>query len=338
MPAIITHQLFGEEVYEQLAIEIGESPACRESFLLGNHGPDPLFFLRALPMSEWDKKLGGLLHAKLPSKLFQAINDVFICGEGQALEGIGREGVRKSADVANRDDKAGILKAYGLGFVCHYLLDSTVHPLVFAQQAAICDSGFEGLSRKRDWHTVHALIETELDEYVLTMKRGVSVRDYCPHREALVCSKSGLAAISMAYSLVVGKVYGKPCSSMAFANAVSVYRAAQTLLDSRRSAVGPHLNRVLSPHGRYPFIQAMTHDGRLRHACPFCNDDAIAWPSAHVKGVFITESFDQLYQKAFSRALQWVPRFASGLVTVDDCRLFTRNINFSGVPNAVHSA
>ena len=49
MPAIITHDLFGEAVYEGDAYFIGIDPEQRFAFLLGNQGPDPLFYARANP-------------------------------------------------------------------------------------------------------------------------------------------------------------------------------------------------------------------------------------------------------------------------------------------------
>lgn len=37
-------------------------------------------------------------------------------------------------------------RAYALGYVCHYLLDSTVHPLIISQVNALCGAGVEGLT------------------------------------------------------------------------------------------------------------------------------------------------------------------------------------------------
>lgn len=39
-------------------------------------------------------------------------------------------------------------RAYALGYVCHYLLDSTVHPLIISQVNALCAAGVEA-SRPR---------------------------------------------------------------------------------------------------------------------------------------------------------------------------------------------
>ena len=46
MPAIITHDFFGRDVYDNLFKTIGGSRDEADAFLLGNQGPDPLFTLR----------------------------------------------------------------------------------------------------------------------------------------------------------------------------------------------------------------------------------------------------------------------------------------------------
>ena len=49
MPAIITHDLFGKDVYGETFDTIGGSRDAAEAFLLGNQGPDPLFFVAPDP-------------------------------------------------------------------------------------------------------------------------------------------------------------------------------------------------------------------------------------------------------------------------------------------------
>ena len=44
MPAIITHDFFGRDVYDALFQTIGGSRDEADAFLLGNQGPDPLFY------------------------------------------------------------------------------------------------------------------------------------------------------------------------------------------------------------------------------------------------------------------------------------------------------
>ena len=44
MPSLITHDFFGRDVYDRLFGTIGGSRDEAEAFLLGNQGPDPLFY------------------------------------------------------------------------------------------------------------------------------------------------------------------------------------------------------------------------------------------------------------------------------------------------------
>ena len=310
MPAIITHHMFGTDVYGELAPIIGSADACREAFLLGNQGPDPLLFLRALPLGVFIRKIGGLMHAERPSELLLAFHGRFV--------------------DSRTGEAASVLKAYALGFLCHYLLDSAVHPLVFAQQRAYCDSGMEGLSRVHDWHGIHFLIEAELDEYVLASKLGVTVREFPPHREILRCTAEALKPISTAYADVARVMYRKKVPMPLFAASVELYRCVQLMLDGRRSHIAHRVDyaRLAGPY--FLTVDTLTHSGTLRVDTPFANHDHIPWPHHHNPGEIVNESFDDLFALAFSRALEFLPLFAQRNITLDDCRDITCGRNFSG--------
>ena len=62
MPAIITHDLFGKDVYGKTFDTIGGSRDAAEAFLLGNQGPDPLFFVAPDPRYRRVGKLASTLH------------------------------------------------------------------------------------------------------------------------------------------------------------------------------------------------------------------------------------------------------------------------------------
>lgn len=163
MPAIITHDLFGKDVYGKTFDTIGGSRDAAEAFLLGNQGPDPLFFVAPDPRYRRVGKLASTLHRTRPAEFLVAL---------------------KSAVRELPAQERSVGRAYALGYVCHYLLDSTVHPLVISQVNALCAAGVEGLTAE-DAHEVHAVIETELDELVLTAKRGETVATYHPATSVL---------------------------------------------------------------------------------------------------------------------------------------------------------
>ena len=109
MPAIITHDLFGKDVYGKTFDTIGGSRDAAEAFLLGNQGPDPLFFVAPDPRYRRVGKLASTLHRTRPAEFLVAL---------------------KSAVRELPAQERSVGRAYALGYVCHYLLDSTVHPPV----------------------------------------------------------------------------------------------------------------------------------------------------------------------------------------------------------------
>ena len=63
MPAILTHDFFGRSVLEDVSSLLKvRSTAERDAFLLGNQGPDPLFYLVVDPLMHKWGPLGNALH------------------------------------------------------------------------------------------------------------------------------------------------------------------------------------------------------------------------------------------------------------------------------------
>ena len=309
VPAIITHHLFACEAYEKLASTIGDGPSVKDAFLLGNIGPDPLLCLKVFPDYVPYRKLGSLMHRSRPTELLAAFHKHFVGAEGA---------------------QADALRGFALGFLCHYLLDSTVHPLVYAQQRAICGIGIEGFEGRNMAGTVHALIETELDEYVLFKTLGVTVDTFVPHREILVCSGWALDAISTSMMDVVRGVYGIRIPALLFGSSVRLYRRAQLVLDAERDGLRSRYDyaRIVGKH--YPHVLALAHKPVRCTSTMFSNDDHVPWPHPFAPGAVMDASFDDLYRAAFEKAMLYVPRFAEPGFSRSDCEALTGNLTFSG--------
>lgn len=88
----------------------GITPVAQDVMILGAQGPDPLFMLGIFPLrlSSKPSKLGNRLHSYRTG--------AFLC----ALCRLAKDGT----DVD---------RAYALGFLTHYALDSTVHPYVYCK-------------------------------------------------------------------------------------------------------------------------------------------------------------------------------------------------------------
>ena len=130
-------------------------------------GQDPLFYLVIDPLMRKWSPLGNAMHAARPALLLLAMREA-----AAGLEGRERT----------------LARAYVAGFACHWLLDSTVHPLVYHWQNGICDAGVEGLD-ERAASKVHAEIERDLDEAVLFSLTGQTVATYRPHARTLAASQ-----------------------------------------------------------------------------------------------------------------------------------------------------
>ena len=82
MPGIATHYVYGLEVYRELFPEIGAGVAQRDAFLLGNQGPDPLFYLVVSPLAKRLRSLGSTMHAQKTPELLHAFHRCFVSAAG----------------------------------------------------------------------------------------------------------------------------------------------------------------------------------------------------------------------------------------------------------------
>ena len=98
MPAGYTHYCFGKDVYKHLDDQNIKDLLLRNEncFLIGLHGPDIFFYER------WNK-IARKMHQEKANTFFEKAQDI----------------IQSEAQLA-----------YILGFICHYLLDSQMHPYI----------------------------------------------------------------------------------------------------------------------------------------------------------------------------------------------------------------
>ncbi len=309
MPGIATHYVFGTDAYRAAEQAIGDRPEGLAAFLLGNQGPDPFFYLAATPMERPIRRIGKTMHRQRTAALLQAMHDRL---------------------VASAEDP--VLVAYALGFLCHFILDSTVHPLVYAQEHAICSIGIERLKGEWPHHVAHATIETSIDEYMLTTKLGTTAAAMPPHRTMLRCPPEALAVISGALADVISQVYETECPDSAFATAVGLFRTSQKVLDSKSSGLRRRLDLLPKGGAAMAYVRSLSHrPGALPHTS-FTNDDHIAWPHAFVKGQVVSASFDELYAQSKSKAQETLPAFAQAAADDGLFEAIVGGVNFLGQP------
>lgn len=135
MPTTFTHYLHGQCVYHDIANKHYFDPNYMDYFNVGVHGPDIVFYYHFLNPKD-KNKVGYDMHLMMGDELFTRFKQIYL----QHTE----------------KDKA---MAYLCGFICHFALDSSFHPMIYRIQ--------------REGKFTHSLIETQLDRTLLTLK-GVS--------------------------------------------------------------------------------------------------------------------------------------------------------------------
>ncbi len=130
MPATYAHYRLGNETSKLLPEKLKKIVYSNyESYALGMHGPDLLFYYKPLTVNATNAK-GYAIHEALASEFFARAGEIYK-----------KRGMR-AAD-----------EAYLLGFLCHFALDSEAHPIVNAEM--------------KSKNLTHTEIESAFDKYLL---------------------------------------------------------------------------------------------------------------------------------------------------------------------------
>ena len=302
MPAIICHHIFGEDAAAMLPEGMIDGEEELLAFLLGNQGPDPLFArFSTLPgAAAADHRLAHQMHDGR-------------CG--QALMAF-RDGVQH---LPVADERIG--RAFVLGLLAHYRLDSVAHPFVFAQQEALAAASPALAGAQED---LHAVIESDIDSWILWEKRRATVLERPAHmnlmRTERICRVAGALFSQVAFS-----VYGRTMGAEEYGACVADYEFEYRVLDPAGSltarAVGA-VERIVKPHS---FAQAMTHRVVRSCECAAANLDRRGW-SDPTDGRVRHESFADLFEEALAGYPELAETFVRGNIEF--------SLNYNGAPEA----
>lgn len=280
MPAILAHHLFGRALLARYEKQTPLTREVRDAFLLGNQGPDPLFFAVHPAYLMSTKSLARRMHREGIEEYFEAWRNM-----------LNRSAIK--------DHTHKVLRAYVHGALCHYRLDRTIHPLVCAHVEALCSAGIKGLDPK-DASFVHGQLEADLDVYLLYQLTGCKLEEYCIPKQVLYASDETLSGIDALYGAAAG-LYRIKVPRKVFSRSIKDMRKAQKLLYSpggtKRTVLG-HLERLVRRHS---LLQAVSHSSKPESMAWFINEDHGAWlhPTTNAMS---TQSFDELFDAALKGA------------------------------------
>ena len=223
MADFVTHHLFGEQTLTvfpapaQLAA--ARRPVC---FRWGLQGPDPLFY-RKIALGSPLHSLGNQMHSEKTDELFFALSRAV-----NRLTGDARE----------------MAEAYFYGFLCHYALDSQLHPYVYCrqQEARASDPSLSASA-------VHCQIESDIDYALYEHVHEAPVTDFDPDAFYQLADDE-IAVLAVLLHYVLGAVYGRRVDTADLRGAFREMLSWENFLYSESTAVYRGAKRVEKLIGR----------------------------------------------------------------------------------------
>ncbi len=183
MADFATHTLFGERILPELPAMaqrvFHRRPAA---FYWGCQGPDLLFFRKALFGSGPLHKYASLMHGEKNTELFACMLQYI-----NALD----------------DTEQETALSYFYGFLCHYALDSEIHPYVYCRQYELAEK-YPSVSGS----ALHCQIETDIDSALYPRLKKEPVTSFAPETRYTI-AKEQCFVIARIYTYLLKKVYGQ---------------------------------------------------------------------------------------------------------------------------------
>lgn len=287
MADFVSHHLFGEQTCAVFPASV-QALAQRRSacFYWGCQGPDPLFFRKILLGSPLHK-LGNRMHSERTDELFAALARAVHSLSGDAHE---------------------IAAAYFYGFLCHYALDSTIHPYVYCRQEQI-----RAVDAQLSASAVHCQIESDIDYLMYEGARHTQVTNFEPEEYYRLAAEEK-AVLSVLMHAVLQAVYGADVPTHDLRRSFEEMLSWQTFLFSESRAVYCGAQRVERLLGRGALLT-----GHMKMGCP--DWDALnlqrmpwrnLWKPAETQTHSVPELFGLARMTAAALAGQYAAQFDTG--------------------------
>ncbi|MBS6546756.1 MAG: hypothetical protein KH319_05175 [Butyricicoccus pullicaecorum] len=287
MADFVSHYLFGELALEAFPTVVQLAAARRPAaFNWGLQGPDPLFY-RSVAFGSPLHKYGNQMHSEHTDELFFAFSRAVnrMTGENRA-----------------------IAEAYFYGFLCHYALDSTLHPYVYCRQYE-CQEADPNLNAS----AVHCQIESDIDYALYDREYHAPVTEFDPGKYYQLAHDE-LAVLAVLLHYLLKTVYQVEVSTHDLRSAFREILTAERFLYSEHRAAYRGIQRVegllgkgalLSSHMK---IEAPEWNAlNLGHA-PWRN----LWHPEQERTESVPELFDSAIQTAVHLAGEYAAEFDAG--------------------------
>lgn len=305
MPAIITHHLFGEQSATLLPEGVISTEEELLAFLLGNQGPDPFFFRFAgTPKAiKSSMSLGQKMHEGNIYRAFSVLHE--------------------SVSRLPKHD-APIGRAFALGVLSHYALDRAAHPFIYAQEHAIIAANPD---LRGSGSEVHAVIESDIDSWMLWQKRHSTVLE-CPPASELAYTDRILQVAGALMSQVAWSVFGTEITPSAYPSAVKNMELLYKVIEPYGSLGSNATGAVEGLVKNHSLLQALSHRIVKDNECVAANLEHVQW-----KNPFTGETSNESFLDCFDKASSGWPELALAFTHGgDELKEALAGLNYSGAP------
>ena len=269
MPAATTHSEFAKDVYHSLNNNDQDLITDFNLFLVGAQGPDLLFFNGFSILPGTTCPIGSMMHKeKIPEVIHYF-------------------------DEHTKEDK--ILRSYLYGYLCHYAMDSVIHPLVYAMTKVQKEK-----TNAPDMD-IHFRIESEYDIYTLA-KEGKTWHDYAVYND-LKLNPTDTATLAHLYQGMLAEVFHITLTTKKLERCIKDASLMTRFLkpSEKKYNVAHGLETVLHIPRR---ITGMMLSGRKQYTA--LNEAHDQWHPVFDESIAYTDSYDDLYNKARSFACNMI--------------------------------
>lgn len=282
MADFVTHYLFGEQVLSAFPAAVQLAAVRRPAvFNWGLMGPDPLFY-QGLAFGRPLHKYGNMMHEQKTDALFFAF-----------------------ARAVNRmtGTRRAVAEAYFYGFLCHYALDSAIHPYVYCRQA-------EAMEANPSAHAsaVHCQIESDIDYALYELEYHAPVTDFNPDKY-FTLEPDELAVMAVLLQYILAAVYGVKADTPVLRSAFREMLTAQNFLYSRSVLAYRGLQRAETMLGKGTLL---TSHMKIEPPSWDClNLDCAPWHNLSKPHEIRTESVPALIDGAIQRVTALAGQYAA---------------------------
>ena len=219
---------------------------------------------------------------------------------------------------------AGIGRAFALGLLAHYALDRTAHPFVYQQQWGIMDAD---RSLADCGSEVHAVIETDIDLYMLQTKRNGATVEDCPPAAEIVTSERVNRVAGALMSYVASFAFGIEMSGREYGGAVADMQLVYQLIEPAGAPVSAGVSGIEG------LVRGKSMTGALAH--PVTQDlpaGAVNLARKPWHDPFTGEQHTDDFAQTFGRALDYYADAARRFIAGEDMARVTGHVNYSGRP------